>query len=498
MARRSALPVLVAVLGLSLLTACGSTVAVGERTSAPERDLGGVGSSTADPLDATSGGVQGSTASGSGRVQPQPTSSYVPQAAQPGGAVAARTERLGRGTTIHIGIADSDVNTYAKTLGLQGIATGDETAQVNAVVSRINGRGGLLGRRIELVWFHADSEETLNRPAQAAQEACATWTQDHHVFAVVGPIGMPASRELLACLARTGTPLIGAASQWGLDAQPFFQELYDAFPLFVNIGSMVGETFYRIAIARLVARDFFEPWDTTTGARATGSVKPPVKIGLVVHDNPTGKRVVAAVTRELAKHGLKITDVAWLPDGVAEQTAAAQNAALRFRSDGITHELGTVALAFAEGQRYRPRYFIPFEPQVIAANVPAGQMNGAMSESYIPALDVKVDPGPPTPATTECLNLMRRAGQDTTSATARYVMESVCDGFFFLEAAAKARGSLVDLTSGFESLGSRFPSALTWGTNLGPGRHASAVWLRDAGYSADCSCFVYTSNRNHS
>jgi hypothetical protein len=223
-----------------------------------------------------------------------------------------------------------------------------------------------------------------------------------------------------------------------------------------------------------------------------------VKIGLVIHDNPTGERVLGAVTRELAKHGLRITDVARLPDGVAEQSAAAQNAALRFRSNGVTHELGTVALAFAEGQQYRPRYFIPFEPQVIAANVPARQMNGAMGESYLPALDVKVDPGPATAATTTCLNLMRKAGQDTSSATARYVMSSICDGFFFLEAAANARGSLSDLTSSFESLGSRLPSAVTWGTSLGPGRHASAVYLRDAAYSNDCSCFVYTSNRNHS
>ena len=498
MARRSALPVVAALVGLTLLTACGSTVAAGAGGAGAGQGLGIDGSSTVVSPGAPTQVTGGSMPSGRVTSGSQPTASPAPDAARPGGAVTATTDRLRSGTTVQIGIADSDVNTYAKTLGIQGVATGDETAQVNAVVSRINGRGGLLGRRIELVWFHADSARTLNNPDQVAQEACATWTQDHHVFAVVGPIGMPASRALLACLARTHTPLIGAASQWGLDAQPFFQELYDSYPSFVNIGSMVGETFFRIAIARLVARDFFEPWDTTAGAPATGSVKPAVKIGLVVHDNPTGERVVATVTRELAKHGLKVTDVARLPDGVAEQAAAAQNAVLRFRSDGITHELGNAALAFAEGQHYRPRYFIPFEPQVIAGNVPAGQMNGAMAESYIPALDVKEDPGPPTAATTACLSLMRAAGQDITSATARYLMESVCDGFFFLEAAAKARGSLSDLTPGFESLGSRLPSALTWGTDLGPGRHASAVWLRDAGYAASCSCFVYTSNRNHS
>jgi hypothetical protein len=416
----------------------------------------------------------------------------------PGGVPAGETGRGFTRTTIQIGIADSDVNSYANTLGVKGVATGDETAQVDAVVSSINRQGGLLGRKIELVWYHASSAQTLNNPSVVDEEACATWTQDHHVYAVVGPIGIPVDRDMLACLAKTHTPVLGAGNPWGLDTQPYFQEFYNAFPDFVNIDSMLGETLLRITVARLVARRYFEPWDTSQGAPASGAVKPPVKVGVVIHDNPTGERMLAVLTHELAKFGIKITDVARLSGGVTQTSADAQNAALRFHSDGITHEIGTAAMAFAEGQHYRPRYFVPDEPQLIAANVPKGQLQGAMSESYLPALDVGVDPGPPTTATRQCLKLMQDAHQDTSNGTARYLMEAICDGFSFLRAAVTASGSLTRLTPGLEALGSHVAAAMTWQTRLGPGQHASAGALRDVGYDNGCSCFRYTSDRNWS
>jgi hypothetical protein len=442
---------------------------------------------------ALDGTVPGGT-SLSGPGQPGSGSTGLPSS----GAPLAQSGRGFTRTTVQIGIADSDVNTYANTLGIKGVATGDETAQVNAVVSSINRRGGLLGRKIELVWYHASSAQTLNNPSVVDEEACATWTQDHHVYAVIGPIGIPVDQDMLACLAKTNTPLIGAGNPWGLDAQPYFQQLYDRFPTFVNVDSMLGETLYRIAIARLVARHFFEPWDTSRGAPATGAVKPAVKVGVVIRDNPTGERLLAVVKGELAKYKIAVADVARLSGGVSQSSADAQNAVLHFHSDGVTHELGTAAMAFAEGQQYRPRYFIADEPQLIATNAPKAQLQGAMSESYIPALDVGVDPGPPTAATTQCLTLMRDAHQDTGSGTARYLMEAICDGFFFLRAAVTTSGSLTRPTQGFDALGSRVPAAMTWGTRFGPGRHASTSALRDVGYDNGCSCFVYTSNRNYS
>lgn len=508
MARRSAVP---AVVGLALLAACGTTVPAGQVSAASGGELGlpgsslqaGTGAATTEGAAPGSGagstaGAAGPAASGSSSSAPGRQVSPTGPTSLPGGLPGGETGRGFTRTTVQIGIADSDVNSYANTLGVKGVATGDETAQVDAVVSSINRSGGLLGRRIELVWYHASSAQTINNPSVVDEEACATWTQDHHVYAVVGPIGIPVDRDLLACLAKTHTPVIGAGNPWGIDTQPYFQEFYNAFPDFVNIDSMLGETLLRITVARLVGRSFFEPWDTARGAPASGAVKPPVKVGVVIHDNPTGQRMLAVLTQELARFGITITDVARLSGGVTQTSADAQNAALRFHSDGITHELGTAAMAFAEGQNYRPRYFIPDEPQLIAANVPKGQLQGAMSESYIPALDVGVDPGPPTPATTRCLKLMQDAHQDTANGTARYLMEAVCDGFSFLRAAVTASGSLTRLTPGLESLGSHVGAAMTWQTRLGPGQHASAGALRDVGYDNGCSCFRYTSDRNWS
>jgi len=504
MRRRGALPALA---GLLLIAACGTTVPMSQ-LPASGAALGGPDAAQAGADTALVGGSRATRtgATGSGTHSGAAGTSAVPGGEQPvaapsalpGGVPGGETGRGFTRTTIQIGIADSDVNSYATTLGVKGIATGDETAQVDAVVSSINRSGGLLGRKIELVWYHASSAQELNNPSVVDEEACATWTQDHHVYAVVGPIGIPVDRDMLACLAKTHTPVMGAGNPWGLDTAPYFQQLYDAFPDFVNVDSMLGETLYRITVARLVARNFFEPWDTSRGAPATGTVKPPVKVGVVIHDNPNGERQLAVLTQELAKYGIKITDVARLSGGVTQTSADAQNAALRFHSDGITHELGTAAMDFAEGQKYRPRYFVPNEPQLIAANVPKGQLQGAMSESYIPALDVADDPGPPTTATTQCLKLMRDAHQDTSSGSARFVMESICDGFFFLRSAVTASGSLSRLTSGLEALGSRVPAAMTWETHLSPRQHASASALRDVGYDNGCSCFRYTSNRSYS
>ena len=496
------------VVGLLLVAACGTTVPLSQVPGgasgggvAPSGQSGANGLSTTGTGPAGLGSGTTSAPGGSlpGRTTP---SGNVPDAGSgrlpSGGGQLGGSGRGFTASTIQIGIADSDVNSYANTLGIKGVATGDETAQVNAVVSSINRHGGLLGRRVELVWYHASSAQTLNNPSVVDEEACATWTQDHHVYAVVGPIGIPVDQDMLACLAKTGTPLIGAGNPWGLDAQPYFQQLYDRYPNFVNIDSMLGETLYRIAIARLVSRNFFEPWDTSRGAPATGAVKPPVKVGVVIRDNPTGERLLAVIRQELGKHQIAVTDVARLSGGVSQSSADAQNAVLHFHSDGVTHELGTAAMAFAEGQQYRPRYFIADEPQLIAANVPKAQLQGAMSESYIPALDVGVDRGPPTVATNQCLRLMRDANQDTSSATARYLMEAICDGFFFLRAAVTTSGSLTRLIQGFDALGSRVPAAMTWGTYLGPGKRASASALRDVGYDNRCSCFIYTSNRSYS
>ncbi len=410
---------------------------------------------------------------------------------------------MGRGITqteVLIGIASSDVDTYAKTLGLS-VATGDTKAQVNAIVRDINHRGGLLGRQIRLVWYKASTADELNNPQIVDQAACAAWTQDSHVFAVVGPGGVAVDNLLLACLAKANTPLIGVANPWELDGLPIYQGIYETNPNFFNIGAILGETWDRVVMARLVARNFFQSWDTLKGMRGTA----PMRLGMILPDTPDGNYALNSIRGQLARYGIKPWDVVRTSGDLSQRTSQAQSAELQFRTEGITHVFGA-SLPFmttANGQHYYPRYLIPLTAATYSATAPADELRGSMGESYLPALDVNQaqSPGPPTAATTHCEKLMAAAGETPTYGNTSWVMDSFCDGFYFLQAAISRSGSLSNrgLQQGLDSLGSTFPSAVTWTTNLGPGHHASVETVRDLEYhssSGGCGCFEYVSKRD--
>jgi hypothetical protein len=498
---------LLAGLALAALAGCGTTVPLASNTNGTN-DLGTTGTTTGTPAESgttgvagTSGDVPALSGTTTGAVEgttgeSTPAGTTGTSTSTTGGPVLTS----GRGftkDTITLGIADIDLNTYAQAAGLSGVAVGDIKAQAKVVVDDINRRGGLLGRKIKLAWYNASTAQELNDPATSHQAACASWTQDSHVFAVVGPMGLAVDDVLLGCLTQAGIPLVGSGNPWGIDTAPFFQSTYNRFPTFVNIGSMLGERWARIAVRRLVERTFFTGWNTTTGSPGPA----PMKLGIVAYDSPNGKLLLANLTRNLALYGIKPADVVYLSgDNISSRSAQGQNAVLRFRQNGITHVIGPVATRTADAQRYYPRYFVPIEAQVVAANAPPATMRGAMSEAYLPDLDVLDYPGPPSAAATSCEALMKKAGQVSTGGTMRWGMHSICDGFFFLEQALKRAGvlSTAALISGFEHLGSSVPSAVTWTTALGPKQHGSVNALRDLAYYVDCSCFRYVDKRNFS
>ena len=381
-------------------------------------------------------------------------------------------------------------------MGIEGLDVGDGMAQAEAVVTDINRRGGLAGRKIKLVIHRYNTAQTINDPDTANRAACATWTEDHQVFAVLNPGGV--IREgLLACLKQKDTPLINAG---GVEAPRLYRDTYVKYPDYFNVGAMVGERFDRISIRRLAARDFFETWDTVNG----GPGAEPMQVGLLGTDSPAGEARIRSISRELARYGIEPTTITRCPDRFSDAISCQQSTVLRFRSDGITHVMGNVGLLFieaAESQRYRPRYNITVTPRTFEENASPAQMNGAMAESFIPAMDVNAprDPGDPSPATTYCKRIMKEAGQDYTERATLWSMETTCDAFYFSKAAVEASPELTTdgLRAGFESLGSEVPSALTWSTYFGPGEHTSTMALRDLLYKTDCTCFVYTSKKNH-
>lgn len=485
----AALAVAVAVAG------CGSTVSgTGSATSVSGSTGSSAGLTTADALTAPSVPVNGQSAAVSaGGIQ------------QLAGGGSSTTNQSGSAPVvaqngpISIGFETSDINTYAKTLGIENASSGDTKAQVSAIVDYINHRGGLAGHQIKVVYYEASTAEQLNDPSAVDEAACAAWTQDAHVAAVVDG---GQDDDLLSCLAKSGTPLIDAGSQWGLDGIPDYRATYAKYPNFFNVAAMFGETYDRISIARLVARHFFSSWDTFNGGPGTA----PMKLGLETYDDGTGRaaEMIRSVSANLARYGIRLTDTFLVSGDLAQRESQQQSAVLRFRADGITHVMGNVGLPFfetAKSQHYYPRYFVPIALEVLASSAPADELNGSFGESFVPAFDVAQDPGPPTVATTLCEKIMKSAGQDPAWGTTLEAMEAECDGFFFLQAALRADGGLLtapDLQRGFNALGSTVPSAETWTTFFGPNQHASAQVLRDLEFRDSCTCYIYTSTQNYS
>jgi hypothetical protein len=493
---------------LALTVGCGSTVQYSSsagQTSGLGMPQGTTGTTAVD----TTGAV-GTTGAGQPGTTGQPVQGSAP--AVPGGGSTGSTTGVGttgtgslapgltgRGftaTTVYIGFGTSDADTYAKNLGISGIAAGDQDAQLKAITDDIQRRGGLAGRKIELVVHEFSTAQVLSDPSTASQTACVHWTQDKPVFAV---LNSTYNEVLLACLRKYNTPLIDTASLGtGNDSERIFRETYTTYPQLFVIAGLLGERYVDVSARRLVQRKFFAPWNTLTGAPGTA----PMKLGILVPESLNGRNALRVWTKELGKYGIKISDVAWRSPIVTAATSDIQSAVLRFQSDGVTHVIGT-NLGFvqvAESQRYRPRYFVAITPRLMAANAPPGSLNGAMGESDKPSIDVEAaqDPGDPSPATTYCKNLMKRAGQSYSDRTVLYLMEATCDAFFFLKAAVDKGGALSSeaLIKGMEALGTSSQSAQTWVTEFEPGEHAGGRAVRDLEYQTACRCFVYPSKQN--
>jgi hypothetical protein len=495
-----------------LLAACGTTVQTRGTAngSAADEGLGPAGSlaaagdgsaggpALAGPAGLVPGGATGSAAPGASAQAQVGTGTNLGSAAGP--EVTAESGRGFTKTAVEIGMSTADdSNAFIGTLGIKGVTTtGDAKAQMQAVVNDVNRRGGLLGRKIALVVHNFNSAQTLNDPATANQAACADWTQDHHVAAVVG--AQVVDDTLLECLARANTPLIQAG---GLDFPLHYAESYARYPLFFNIAQMVGDRYDRIAIGRLAARHFFTPWDTLNGQ--PGSAATPVKMGLLGYDDSDGARQLASQQKQLARHGIKVApaDVIRCPRPLSSTVSCQQSAVLKLSSDNVTHVTGAglIFIEQAESQHYRPRYFFAYEPRVIAENAPEAQLHGSMGESYIPVMDVEPSeyPGDPTAAATYCKKVLKEAGQLASDSTTLWSELINCDEIYFLKAAVEASGGLgtAALRAGFERLGSSTPSALTWGTFLGPADHTSASLLRDVEFRTDLGRFAYVGRTSY-
>lgn len=476
---------------LSLATACGSTVSSTQLGTGASQNLGqGV---AANPTPNAESGPPPATANGSRGPQSatgvsganvvagdQPT-----QGAGSGGA-SDRASGYAMGVpgfsqgitkdTISIGIVVlKNGEAFANGLGLQ-VSFGNTELEFKAIIDDLNKRGGILGRRVVPIIAYEDV--TSSNPQGTL---CPTFTQDHHVFAVLLPFNpLPATAS---CITKAHTLLLNDST----DAPD--TSVDPNYPGWLFSPSLKTYSRYPVTMVReLVARGFF-----AKGAKAA----------ILVLDDPQ----FTAPAQGVMKPAL---DAAGIPVeiikvGQQTYTADLSSATLKLRQDGVTNVLfvqagGGIPLYFmedAEQQGYHPKYALgSYEGPgfLLQGNAPKAQLANAMGIGWEPFMDVAPAQYPTTRQEKRCLDLIAASGEKNANRASNITATDVCDLVWAFEAAAIKAGPQLSSPSwrlGQRALGTSYSSVLTFRTDFSQGRTDGSSAYRFLSWNKPCSCFVY-------
>ena len=490
------------------LTACGSTVQQasslpGSQANAglgtgPETLSAGTGS-TSTPAQAqgavvtSNGGAAAAGGTGSS-VGTTPDATTVSGGTRSGTSVVHA--RGVTATTITVGIPiPSDTSGVATAFGISGAGSVAPQDIVTTLTDDINKSGGILGRKLVSYVHPYSLASYIANPTQSDEQVCSDFRDDHKVFSVIFNLVDDYMRQ---CTAAMGSPLIILnGNQAYLPAADYRAH---GGNFLYGPTAVTAERLAQLFVQSLVARKFVQPWNILSG----GPGSSPPRLGLIHVDTPDQNAYYADIAKELAKYGLKFTSTFTYARDANAAFAGTQSAVLKFKSAGITHVFGASAffLDDAESQKYYPRYaYLPGLGQLGAQNVPADQMNGALSVGWAPTIDVAADQDPgDTPGAKHCRDVMTRAGLSVANRSDLETMYSACDSLYSFRAALDAGGTptVQGLRAGYEALGSGFPSALSFGVRLGPGRHSGIDSVRDIAWNSACGCLTYTSRTGRS
>ena len=415
-------------------TACGTTVqtsGLASQSSPGSADQGlGIqsqpGAGQPSVGSAVPGGTGAAGAVGSGAA-PAPTSpGSLPSAHSPGlgGGVSS-----GPGSTsasrgpIELGILYT-VNDGAQSAGVNNGNNFTLEAAVHALVASYNRTGGIGGRRIKPVYaqIHSASDDYETQ----IQAACAAFTQDHHVAAVLSNLGYY-SDNLLACLGHASVPMV--SGDWGGPDKTDARQ----FPLFITPDALLGESRMSAMVAHL----------TSTGFLSSSN-----RIGVVIEDCPIDHRVYEnGLLPALHRAGLTVAGTTQPKcfqaiQDLSGEASNMQSAVLQFRqhqvdrvmfvSQGSEANLAFLFMRGADAQHWTPGYALTSTaaPTILAANAPAGQLANAKGLGWLPVLDsVLPSQTAPTAAGRACLNRMKREGIQPASSADYAYSYGPCDTF---------------------------------------------------------------------
>lgn len=406
----------------------------------------------------------------------------------------------GRGTRVAVTSKEVTIGLLGTANGQSGAASlgatlpdfGDPAKQRDAMVKWVNAHGGIAGRRIKVV--ERDYDLTSNDPTRATT-ICKAFTEDDHVFLVIGALGVD-----FPCYVAHKTPVIITAStnpsQAALRSYAPYVWLATGPDLSV---AMAGE------IDALNAQGWF-----------SGDAK----VAYFVVNTPDALGVYRnVVVPRIERLGHRVADMQTATAvqsfaDIGRYAADAQAAILKWKAAGINrvsliYPFGGALFIFAqqaEQAKFYPHYGVGSQdtPGTNQANVPPSQFKDALGSGVLLAdIDDKHgDRFPAGAAERNCLDIMRAGGQRFAARSNAAVAMSICDGFLFMWNAARgidANLSIASWAAGAGKLGTKYQSAmgLPGGSYVTAARPEASTTFRLLKYDSGCSCFVWTNRTQH-
>jgi len=497
-------------LGLALV-ACGSTVPVSQQAvSGGSAD--GLGTTPSDS-GATNDGTTDQSLGGAGS-----TGSLQGGTGTSGGGSTTGLGSVDQGT---VGGVDTGVSgalkpilvgiTYVKdaaagfqAIGIQGATLGDMHLYAQVLVDDANKHGGLGGRKIVPIYFAYDVNPGTPSYDQQDSEACAQFTQDHHVeVAIVTFAGL----VLNECMKKNNIPMLLDGPGGG-----FSESILKRYSQMFCLGCFNLDRRADQQVPALVREKYFSPWDNTNGGPGVA----PVKIGIITYDFPgypesvNGPLVHGIVAAGYPKPQVITVAAHDTYDNLSRMQSQLASAVLSFRTNGVTHVIvwddnGVATLFFmqqAESQQYRPRYGINSgnNMQTVAKVASKNQLKGAIGIGWDPSFDIaeaKDD------HTGKWANSARRA------CYALMVKNKAAPGTGFNETSAMLYCSTIwalkdrwefmshptaaGLPAALAAYGAGFVDPMVPTTWLSPTQHDGNSGIYDYVYDTGCSCMKYAS-----
>ena len=352
-------------------------------------------------------------------------------------------------------------------------ATDKQTEDMNQIAfDDVNKNGGIGGCQAEPVY--AITSIASNDFAGQAQQACAKFTQDEKVFAVVGatiPDGLTTS-----CLVKAKTPVLLQGGQPVVDYAKAPKLLYNITG--VGLGRM---------------NSLIPVW------QGKGLLKKGTKVGIVWVDDPGGvqRTLVNKIWKpQLQKMGLTVTDFS-LPfvngnNQISTSISQMSSAVLQFKNAGITEVIATDAIpAFlfpiqANSQSYKPAILVSDaggSPTALTGVIPQDTMGLIRSIGWSRAdwdsTTVKNPAVKTNAATQHCDSIYQ--GVSLPAAQNGVPPYGMCDAMSFFQQALKGKKPTVDnLQKGVDALGTSFVAASALGpTKFGKGQHDGVMTVQN-------------------